>query len=92
MPGLLFLINLTFLVFGGSIYSGGFLGITGYGYGWDKTRTGLLVLLRRADPLHLEARGAGQDPAQARARRSPQTPEEERAHAELKVAPSAASS
>ena len=33
------------LVAGGFIYSGGFLGITGYGYGWDKTRMGLLVLL-----------------------------------------------
>ena len=39
------LINLTFLVVGGFLYSGGFLGIEGYGYGWDKTRTGLLVLL-----------------------------------------------
>jgi amino acid transporter len=41
----LFLINLTFLIVGGFLYSGGFLGIEGYGYGWDKTRTGLLVLL-----------------------------------------------
>jgi len=33
-------------VIGGFIYSGGFLGIdTQYGYGWDKTRVGLLVLL-----------------------------------------------
>jgi amino acid transporter len=38
-------INFVLLVAGGFIYSGGFLGITGYGYGWDKTRTGLLVLL-----------------------------------------------
>ena len=37
--------NFVLLVAGGFIYSGGFLGITGYGYGWDKTRTGLLVLL-----------------------------------------------
>jgi amino acid transporter len=45
LASLLFLINFVFLIFGGFIYSGGFLGITGYGYGWDKTRTGLLVLL-----------------------------------------------
>ena len=45
IAGVLFLINLTFLIVGGFLYSGGFLGIEGYGYGWDKTRTGLLVLL-----------------------------------------------
>ena len=45
LASLLFLINLTFLIVGGFLYSGGFLGIEGYGYGWDKTRTGLLVLL-----------------------------------------------
>ena len=45
LAAVLFLINLTFLVVGGFLYSGGFLGIEGYGYGWDKTRTGLLVLL-----------------------------------------------
>ena len=40
------LANLTFIVVGGFIYSGGFLGQdTQYGYGWDKTRVGLLVLL-----------------------------------------------
>ena len=39
-------LNLAFIVIGGFIYSGGFLGIdTQYGYGWDKTRVGLLVLL-----------------------------------------------
>jgi len=38
-------INLAFIVVGGFIYSGGFLGIeTQYGYGWDKTRLGLIVL------------------------------------------------
>ena len=37
--------NFVFLIAGGFIYSGGFLGIEGYGYGWDKTRWGLLVLL-----------------------------------------------
>ena len=28
------------MIFGGFIYSGGFLGIDGFGYGWDKTRVG----------------------------------------------------
>src|SRR6185436_18593818 len=37
--------NFILLIFGGFIYSGGFLGIAGYGYGWDKTRAGLIVLL-----------------------------------------------
>jgi len=37
--------NLALIVVGGFIYSGGFLGIdTQYGYGWDKTRIGLIVL------------------------------------------------
>jgi amino acid transporter len=45
IAAVLFAINFTFLVVGGFLYSGGFLGIEGYGYGWDKTRTGLLVLL-----------------------------------------------
>jgi amino acid transporter len=79
-------INLVFLIAGGFIYSGGFLGIEGYGYGWDKTRTGLLVLVaaivlwawRRIvqdkQPLHLR------EPI-------PQTPEEERANKELQVEP-----
>jgi len=41
----LVVINLTFIVVGGFIYSGGFLGLdTAYGYGWDKTRVGLIVL------------------------------------------------
>ena len=45
IAGLLALINLAFIVVGGFIYSGGFLGIsTQYGYGWDKTRIGLAVL------------------------------------------------
>jgi amino acid transporter len=38
-------VNFVFLIGGGFIWSGGFLGITGYGYGWDKTRIGLLVLV-----------------------------------------------
>jgi amino acid transporter len=46
IAGALAALNLAFIVVGGFIYSGGFLGIdTQYGYGWDKTRIGLLVLL-----------------------------------------------
>jgi amino acid transporter len=91
LAGVLFLINFVFLVFGGFIYSGGFLGITGYGYGWDKTRTGLLVLL--AALILYIWRHVVQDKIPLRWREQvPQTPEEERAHAELKVAPSAAPS
>ena len=45
LAGVLFVINFVFLIAGGFIWSDGFLGIDGYGYGWDKTRTGLLVLL-----------------------------------------------
>jgi amino acid transporter len=44
LAGLLGTVNLVFLIAGGFIYSGGFLGIEGYGYGWDKTRTGLIVM------------------------------------------------
>jgi amino acid transporter len=45
IAGLLAIANLVFIVVGGFIYSGGFLGIaTQYGYGWDKTRVGLIVL------------------------------------------------
>jgi amino acid transporter len=45
IAALLALANLAFIVVGGFIYSGGFLGIdTQYGYGWDKTRVGLIVL------------------------------------------------
>ena len=89
LASVLFLINLTFLVVGGFLYSGGFLGIDGYGYGWDKTRTGLLVLL--AALILYVWRHVVQDKIPLRLREPiPQTPEEERAHAELKVAPSAA--
>jgi amino acid transporter len=91
LAGLLFTINFVFLIFGGFIYSGGFLGITGYGYGWDKTRTGLLVLLA-ALVLYIW-RHVVQDKIPLKWREEiPHTPEEERAHAELKVAPSAAPS
>jgi amino acid transporter len=45
IAGFLAAANLVFIVFGAFIYSGGFLGIdTQYGYGWDKTRVGLIVL------------------------------------------------
>jgi len=89
LASVLFLINFAFLVFGGFIYSGGFLGITGYGYGWDKTRTGLLVLL--AALLLYIWRHVVEDKIPLKLREQvPATPEEERAHAELKTAPSAA--
>jgi amino acid transporter len=79
-------VNLVFLIAGGFIWSGGFLGIDGYGYGWDKTRDGLLVLVaaivlwawRRVvqdkQPLHLREQ-------------IPQTPEEEAANKELAAEP-----
>jgi amino acid transporter len=90
LAAVLFLINLTFLVVGGFLYSGGFLGIEGYGYGWDKTRTGLLVLL--AALLLYIWRHVVQDKIPLRLREEvPRTPEEERAHAELKAAPTATS-
>jgi amino acid transporter len=45
IAGLLAALNLVFIVVGAFVYSGGFLGIdTQYGYGWDKTRIGLIVL------------------------------------------------
>jgi amino acid transporter len=45
IAALLAAVNLAFIVVGGFIYSGGFLGIdTAYGYGWDKTRIGIIVL------------------------------------------------
>jgi amino acid transporter len=89
LAAVLFLINLTFLIAGGFIWSGGFLGITGYGYGWDKTRTGLLVLL--AALILYIWRHVVQDKIPLKLREQvPTTPEEERAHAELKAAATAA--
>ena len=87
----LFLINLTLLIGGAFIYSGGFLGIEGYEYyGWSTTRTGLIVLL--AAVVLYVWRHSVQDKIPMRWREEiPQTPEEERAHAELKTAPSAPS-
>ncbi|MET0684655.1 MAG: APC family permease [Solirubrobacteraceae bacterium] len=81
--------NFIFLVFGGFIYSGGFLGIEGYGYGWDKTRWGLLVLLA-ALALYIY-RHVVQDKQPIRWREKvPATPEEELAHRELAAASTAA--
>ncbi|HZB77074.1 MAG TPA: APC family permease [Solirubrobacteraceae bacterium] len=81
--------NTVFLIFGGFIYSGGFLGIEGYGYGWDKTRWGLLVLLV-ALGLYV-FRHVVQDKQPIRWREEvPATPEEELAHRELATASTAA--
>ena len=78
--------NFVLLVAGGFIYSGGFLGITGYGYGWDKTRTGLLVLL--AALILYAWRHMVQDKLPMRMREDiPRTPEEERLHPELQAEP-----
>ena len=79
-------INLVFLIAGGFIYSGGFLGIDGYGYGWDKTRTGLLVLV--AAIVLWAWRRVVQDKQPLHLREAiPQTPEEERANKELAAEP-----
>jgi amino acid transporter len=86
LAGVLGTINLVFLIGGGFIWSGGFLGITGYGYGWDKTRTGLLVLV--AALLLYAWRHVIQDKLPMRLREDvPRTPEEERAHPELQAEP-----
>ena len=77
------------MIFGGGfIYSGGFLGIAGYGYGWDKTRVGLLVLLA-AFILYLW-RHLVQDKIPVKLREEvPLTPEDELRHPEFRVAPDA---
>ena len=80
--------NLVFLIVGGFIYSGGFLGIEGYGYGWDKTRWGLLVLLL-ALVLYV-FRHVVQDKQPINWREEvPATPEEQQAHPELAPATTA---
>ena len=85
---LLAAINLVLLVCGGFIYSGGFLGIAGYGYGWDKTRVGLLVLLA-AFVLYIW-RHVVQDKIPVKMREEvPLTPEEEARNPELSVQPDA---
>jgi amino acid transporter len=82
------LFNLVLLVVGGFLYSGGFLGITGYGYGWDKTRVGLLVLLA-AFVLYLW-RHLVQDKIPIKLREEvPLTPQDELGHPEFRVAPDA---
>jgi amino acid transporter len=88
LAAVLFVINLTFLIVGGFVYSGGFLGIDGYGYGWDKTRIGLLVLLA-AFALYIY-RHVVQDKIPVKLREEvPQTPEDERRHPEKKAVPDA---
>jgi len=88
LGAVLLTLNTVFLVFGGFIYSGGFLGIEGYGYGWDKTRWGLLVLLL-ALVLYI-IRHVVQDKQPIRWREDvPATPEEELAHRELSTASTA---
>jgi amino acid transporter len=80
------LFNFLLLIAGGFIFSGGFLGIAGYGYGWDKTRTGLLVLV--AAFLLYVYRHVVQDRIPLRLREEvPQTPEDELRHPEFRVAP-----
>ena len=89
LAAVLLTINLVFLVAGGFLYSGGFLGIEGYGYGWDKTRWGLLVLLVAL--LLYVVRHVVQDKLPMRLREEvPRTPEEEQRHPELAPAPTAA--
>jgi amino acid transporter len=88
LGAVLLTLNTVFLVFGGFIYSGGFLGIEGYGYGWDKTRWGLLVLIV-ALALYI-FRHVVQDKQPIRWREDvPATPEEELAHRELATASTA---
>ena len=88
LGAVLLTLNTVFLVFGGFIYSGGFLGIEGYGYGWDKTRWGLLVLVL-ALALYI-FRHVVQDKQPIRWREDvPATPEEELAHRELATASTA---
>ena len=88
LGAVLLTLNTVFLVFGGFIYSGGFLGIEGYGYGWDKTRWGLLVLVL-ALALYV-FRHVVQDKQPIRWREDvPATPEEELAHRELATASTA---
>jgi amino acid transporter len=79
-------VNLVFLIAGGFIYSGGFLGIDGYGYGWDKTRIGLLVLV--AAIVLWAWRRVVQDKQPLHLREAiPQTPEEEARNRELAAEP-----
>jgi amino acid transporter len=86
LAALLAAFNFVLLIAGGFIWSGGFLGIEGYGYGWDKTRTGLLVLL--AAVILWVWRHKVQDKQPVRMREKvPLTPEEELARPELQAEP-----
>jgi amino acid transporter len=77
IAGFLALANTVFIAVGAFWYSGGFLGQdTQYGYGWDKTRVGILVLL--ISLLLYGYRHIVQDKTGLRLREEvPQTPEEE---------------
>ena len=79
--------NVVFLIAGGFIYSGGFLGIEGYGYGWDKTRWGLLVLLLALRALRRSATWCRTRSRSSGARRCPRRPRSSEQHPELAVAP-----
>ena len=83
-------INFGVLVEGqGLHYSGGFLGITGYGYGAGQDPHGPAGLAGRV--VLYVWRHVVQDKIPLKWREQiPQTPEEERAHAELKAAATAA--
>jgi amino acid transporter len=88
LGAVLLAVNLVFLIGGGFIWSGGFLGIDGYGYGWDKTRWGLLVLFV-ALALYVY-RHVVQDKLPMRLREQvPRTPDEQMSHPELAPAPTA---
>ena len=86
IAALLLAVNVVLLIAGAFIYSGGFLGIEGYGYGWDKTRTGLFVLLI-ALGLYVW-RHLVQDKIPLTLREpTPQTPEEERDDPRFRTSP-----
>ena len=89
LGAVLLTLNTIFLIVGGFIYSNGFLGIDGYGYGWDKTRWGLLVLVGALGLYFF--RHLAQDKQPIRWREPvPLTPEDELRHRELATAATAA--
>jgi amino acid transporter len=80
IAGVLAVANLLFVVTGGFIYA------DKYGYGWDKTLVGAIVLL--VSLLLYAFRHIVQDKTGIRLREEvPRTPEEERAHPELQAEP-----
>jgi amino acid transporter len=80
IAGVLAAANLLFIVAGGFIYS------DKYGYGWDKTLVGIIVLL--VSLILYAFRHIVQDKTGIRLREEvPRTPEEERAHPELQAEP-----